>query len=1059
MKKNITKFSSNVTVKLFLAFFMLMHGLMAIAQNRTVTGKVVNENNLPLKNASVIIKGTTNGTSTNDDGIFSVVVKDNNSILVISYIGMQTQEIKVGAASNVTIQLKESNQDLETVVVVGYGTQKKKDVTGAVVSVSEKALREVPVANIQQALIGRAAGLEVNQVSNRPGAGAQIRIRGIRSISGSNEPLYVVDGIPWDGSLNDINPDDIASVDILKDASATAIYGSRGANGVILVTTKKGKDGSAKVSYNGYFGIGSPQYKYPVFNAQEYQAMRNLSPWNGGYMPEELNGIALGRNTDWQGLMYQNSFRTDHNISVIGGGNGNSFSLGAGYFKETTLLPGEDFTRYSVRASIDSRVGKRIKVGLTTQNMVSIDNGSQFVSGSSMFRLLGISPLMPAYNPDGSIYLMPHGNIDDNNGSDRYSPLLLKEGRRTWVDKVRRLRTFNTLYGELEIVKGLKYRLNLGLNYAQQNGGQFREGDAPNNPSFFRAGVGNRARVDNGETWGYTAENIITYDKTIKDDHKINFTGLYSIQEAQSFNSFIEKDSITENFVQFYNLAQSSPTPLPGYGGGESRWALISYMARLNYAYKGKYLLTATFRRDGSSRLAPGNQWFNYPAVSAGWLISDEDFFKNVNVVNSLKLRVGWGETSNQAIDPYQSKGLVNNNNGLGTGGDIGAAGSFIRYNFGPTIVNGYNVVTLPNPNLRWEFTRTLNVGLDFSILKRRITGSIEIYHAKTKDILYAVNLPVTSGVAGAFQTNVGEMENKGMEFSISADILTTKRGLNWSADLNLFYNKNKLLKLSGDVTEDIGSQLFVGHSMTAIYDYVNQGVWQISEAAQAAALGAVPGQIKLADISGPSKVPDGVVNSAYDRTIIGDMDARLQGGITNRLTYKNFDFSAVVHARFGGLLVSQIHAPFASYISILDGRRNAVKVDYWTPTNPSNWFPMPQAQLSTVNDGWRTLAYYDASFIRLRSINLGYTFPSNILKRVGAQNIRLYASMDNVALLYSPFYRKTGIDPQASAAGDRGVGGALNNIRQNANNNGALIVGLGTPPRRTLTFGLNVTF
>ena len=1045
-------------VVLMLAQLLLLQ-MPVLAQDRKVTGKVLNDKGQPVQGASVIIKGTGKGTSTDDAGTFTLTV-NNNSVLVISSLGFETQEIKVGDKANINVSLTASNNnELDQVVVVGYGTQKKKDVTGAVVSVNEKALREAPVANLQQALIGRAAGLEIQSVGNQPGGGAQIRIRGNRSISGSNEPLFVVDGIPYDGTLNDINPDDIASIDVLKDASATAIYGSRGANGVILVTTKKGRNGDTRLSYNGYYGIGTPAYKYPVLNSAEYKALRDLSTWGQGYMPEELNGVTLGRNTDWQDLMYDNSYRTDHNLNVSGGSGNNTFSLGAGYFKETTVMPGEDFTRYTLRGAIDTRIGKKIKVGFTTQNTVSIAHGSQFVSGAAMFRTVTLSPLMPAYNADGSLYLIPNGNTDDNNADGRYSPLLLKEGKKTWDDKVRRLRTFNTVYAEYEIIKGLRYRLNVGLNYAQQFSGQFRGSDKPQLPSFFRPALGNIARVENGETWGYTAENLLFYDKTYKE-HKFNFTGLYSIQETQSFNSFVQKDSITEDFVSYYNLAQSTPvnSSNTGLGGGESKSSLISYMARLNYSFKDRYLLTLTYRRDGSSRLAPGNQWYDYPAISAGWLLSDESFLKNRRWISSLKLRAGWGKTSNQSIDPYQSKGLVSNNNGLATNGSIGTAGSIIRYNYGPTIVTGYNVATLPNPNLSWEFTKTTNIGIDFGFLNNRITGSIEYYNSKTSDILYAVNLPVTSGVAGGFITNVGEMENKGMEFSISTINYQSKSGFTWSTDINLFFNNNKLLKLSSGVQQDIGSQLFVGQSMTAIYDYKSLGVWQQSEAEQALALGAVPGQIKLVDISGPNGVPDGVVNSTYDRTILGDQDANLQGGMTHRFSFKGFDLSTVIHARFGGLLISQLHAPYASYATVLDGRRNIVKVDYWTPNNPSNWFPMPQANLSTVTDGWRTLGYYDASFIRIRSINLGYTFSQKLIKRMHAQSARVYVTLDNVALLYSPFYKQTGVDPQATGAGDRGVGDAFGNVRRNDRGNGALIVGLATPPRRTITFGLNIT-
>jgi len=1033
-------------------------------ENIKVRGRVLNPSGQPVPNASVVVRGSSVGTSTSEAGTFEISAP-SNGVLVISSVGFVASEVVISGRTNITVNLAVAGNDLEQVIVVGYGTQRKKDVTGAVVSVSEKELREVPVANIQQALLGRAAGLEVQTVGNQPGAGAQIRIRGIRSISGSNEPLFVVDGIPYDGNLNDINPDEVASVDILKDASATAIYGSRGANGVVLITTKKGRSGETRLSYNGYYGIGTPQYKYPVFNAEEYQALRNTSTWGQGYMAEELKGIDEGRNTNWQDLMYENSYRTDHNINVSGGGNGSTFSLGGGYFKETTLMPGEDYTRYTLRATIDSRIGKKIRIGISSQNTLNLINGSQFVSGAAMFRTVVLSPLMPPYNPDGSIYVVPGGNTDDNNGDSRYSPLLLREGKKTWEDYVRRLRTFNTLYAEYEFVKGLRYRFNLGLNYLQQRGGQFRGADlysAGGEASFFRPALGNIARVDNSETWGYTAENLLFYDKSV-GEHRFGFTGLYSVQETQTVSSFVQKDSITEDFVKFYNLAQSTPvnSSNTGLGGTETKSSLISYMARLNYSFKDRYLLTLTYRRDGSSRLAPGNKWYDYPAVSAGWIISEEDFMQDADWLSALKLRVGWGKTSNQAIDPYQSKGLVDNSNGLynaASPGSIGAAGGIIRYNFGPTIVSGYNVITLPNPALSWEFTKTTNIGLDFGLLKNRITGSIEYYNSRTDKILYGVNLPVTSGVAGAFTTNVGEMENKGLEFSASSLNIQTASGFSWSTDLNLFFNKNKLLKLSTDVKQDIGSQLFVGHSMTAIYDYRKLGIWQQHEAAEALALGAVPGQIKLEDISGPKGEPDGIINSTYDRTVIGDMDADLQGGITNRFSYKGVDLSVVINARFGGLLVSQVHAPFASYATVLDGRRNTIKVDYWTPDNPTNWFPMPQASISSVTDGWRTLGYYDAGYVRVRSINLGYTFSGELMRRLKMQNLRVYGTIDNVGLLYSPFYKQTGVDPQATVSGDRGVGDGFSHLRRNDRGNGALVVGLGTPPRRTFTLGLNLS-
>ncbi|MFB6457836.1 SusC/RagA family TonB-linked outer membrane protein [Chitinophaga sp. Hz27] len=1037
---------------LLLLLCATIHTIHAQAQDRQLSGLVTDDHNQPVPGASIQIKGTSIGAVTSTEGKFVITVK-STSILVISSIGFAEREIAVGAQQQLNIQLKPVARDVSEVVVVGYGTQKRKDVTGSTVSVGETALREVPSANLQQALQGKAAGLEIQRSGTTPGSGAVIRIRGTRSISGQNDPLFVVDGIPFEGSLNDLNPDDIASIDILKDASATAIYGSRGANGIVMVTTKRGKNGDTRISYSGYHGIATVANKYPVFNATEYQAMRNISPWGQGYMPEEKDYIAKGKSTDWQDLMYNNGYRTDHNLTISGGHNGNTFSLGGGYYKETAVLPGQDFSRYSVRATIDSRIGKRVKVGISTLNQVGITNGAQFVASGTMFPILAMSPLEAPYDSLGKVRALPNGNIDDNN-YPTYSPLLLKHNDNNWVDKQRRLTTNNSLYGEYEIIDGLKYRVNLGLSYRTAENDQFQSADnlALGRPSFFRGGKGNTAYVYNDESWGYTLEHLLLYDKTFAQKHHVNFTGLYSIQENHMHYTSVRKDSITEDFVQFYNLAQSNATPAPVVAGNESSWALLSYMARINYAFDERYMLTLTARMDGSSRLAPGNKWHSYPAISAGWNISKESFMQHISWISSLKLRAGWGQTSNQAVSPYSSLGLVTNNNYLTAPGDV------IRYNFGQTIVTGYQVVTLPNPNLEWEYTQTRNFGLDFGLLDNRISGSLEYYNSKTNNILYGVSLPPTSGVAGNYTSNVGEMENRGMELSVSSVNVRSRSGFTWSTDLNLYFNRNKVLKLSNGVTQDIANQLFVGHPMSAIYDYKKLGIWQASEAAEAAKYGATPGQIKLEDRSGPSGKPDGVISELYDRYVIGDMDAKLQGGMTNRFAYKGFDLSFTVYARFGGLLVSQVHQSNASYLTVMDGKRNGIKVDYWTPTNPSNWFSMPQTQISNISTAWTTLGYYDATFLKLRSVNLGYSFSNAMLNRLKAQKLRLYFTVDNVATLFSPYYKQTGIDPEGTGIGSQGVGNP-GNLRSNTNGNGAITIGVSTPPARTFTFGANVSF
>ncbi len=919
--------TGSVPLITWLTLLLLSAALSLSAQTVTIKGKVTDDTGAGLPGVNIVVKNTTNGTTSDFNGDYTIQVSSKDEVVIVySFIGFKTKEEAVGGRTVIDVMMETDVQSLSEIVVVGYGVQKKSDITGSIASVSSESLREVPAANLQQALQSRAAGLEIQRVGTTPGAGAQIRIRGERSISGSNDPLIVLDGIPYQGSITDINPDEIQSVEVLKDASATAIYGSRGANGVIIVTTKRGIAGPTRVNFDSYYGVATIARKYDVLNAEEYQTLRDISTWNQGYMPEEVEGMALGRSTDWQDLMYQPGYITNHNVNVSGGTEDSQFSVGTGYFKETTVLPGQDFTRGSLRATMDFKIGEKVKVGLNTINSLSITNGSQF--GLNMFPILALSPLMPAYNADGSINITPSGNIDDQLST--YSPLLVKDNEDEWVDRVRRLRTFNSAYAEYEIIEGLKYRLNAGLEVQLQESNQFRGAD-----SYFRPRLGNIARIGNSQEWSYTLENLVTYDKTIGDNHRISATALFSVQESQFTSNFMQKDSINAEFIQYYDLGQSnqSITSLPTYGGSESKWGLISHMVRLNYAYADKYLITVTGRRDASSRL--GGKSTIYPAVSLGWNITKETFMESIGVLSNLKLRVGWGETSNQSIAPYATLGGVTS--------DIG--GRPVRYNYGSQIVQGYYVGTAPNANLDWEFTRTTNVGLDFGLLSDRITGSIDWYNSQTNNILYGLSLPASSGIPGNFTSNIGEMENKGFEIQITSNNVRSSNGFTWSTDLNVFWNRNKLLKLNDGFVRNIGNGLHIGHPLSAIYDYKKLGIWQTDEATEAASFGQLPGQLKIADLSGPDGTPDGVINQ-FDQTVIGSGQADWQGGITNRFNYKGFDLSIVAYVRVGGLLNSAVHAPFGGYLTQLDGRRNQLDVDYWTPTKTPglHWVIMTQA-------------------------------------------------------------------------------------------------------------------
>lgn len=1014
----------------------------------TVRGKVTDETGIGLPGVNILIKGTTTGTTTDANGNYALQLPDDASqrILVFSFIGYETAEQSADGRTTIDITLQTNVMSLSEVVVVGYGTQRKADVTGALVSLSSDVIKEVPVANIQQALQGRMAGVEVQRVGTAPGATARIRVRGERSVLGSNDPLIVLDGIPFEGNLNDINPDEIANINVLKDASATAIYGSRGANGVMLITTKRGQSGETSISYSGYAGVTTVARKYDLFNAEEYMAMRDYTGvWP--YRPEEVEGIAQGRNVDWQDLMYENGYITNHNLSITGGTEKGSYAVGGGYFKETTILPGQDFERFSLKVSTDSKIGERVKVGLTSLNSLNYARGTQFVNqqpgtpgafgGSIMYNILATSPLMPPYSDSGEIFPRPFGNLDD--ASANLSPLYLKENNNDWADRVRRIRTFNSLYAEVNIIDGLKYRFNLGLEYGQVNYSQFQGG-----ATYFRPNVGNRASVRNDENYSWTAENILTYEKTFAENHRLMVTGLFSAQQASGYSTQVTKDLITADFIEYFDMSLSDPAQAPVLAGGEQTWGILSYMARLNYAFKDRYLLTATFRTDGSSRLA--TKWHSYPAFAVAWNAINESFLQDVDFLTNLKVRVGYGQTSNQSVAPYTTLG--------GVVSTVGIAGGTVplRYNYGTSQVAGFLAARIPDTTLDWEYTNTFNVGIDFGFLNERLTGSIDYYNAETTNLLFNLSLPISSGYEQQFQTNIGGMSNKGIEVVLGAKPLKLSNGLTWDIDLNWYYNRNELLSYLPGVTQNIGDGLFVGEPITAIYDYEKIGIWQTGE--DAAAYSQAAGQIKFKD-----QDEDGDID-ADDRRVIGNQQADWQGGITNRLAWKGIDLSAVVYVRQGGTLLSYLHAPNGAYLTNLTGQRSGLDVDYWTPENPTNVFPAPGASLpGGASTGWTTLAYYDASFAKVRSINLGYTFPKSLISRIKAQHARVYFTAQNPFLLWSPYVTKyNGVDPEPTGQGGTGIVATGGNFRTGGNNP-ALVISASTPPTRSFIFGLNLTF
>lgn len=772
--------------------------LCSIAQNITVKGIVKDNLGESVIGANVTEKGTTNGMITDLDGNFSLTVQ-KNATLVISYIGYVTQEIAIKGNTNLNIILKEDSKALEEVVVIGYGTARKSDVTGSIASVGGDKLQEMPSTNITYALQNRVAGVDMTQTSSQPGATMQIRIRGTRSLTASNDPLVVLDGIPFMGNLSDINPGDIKSMDILKDASSTAIYGSRGANGVILITTNRGAQGTpAKFTYNGYVGAKSVFSKYPMMDGPKYAEMRKYA----GKFENSLDE-SDDMNTDWQDLLYRTGMVNSHDVSVAGGTNNGSYSFGAAYYKDQGVIPTQNYTRYSLRGSFDQGVGKYFRFGLTTNSNYNVTKGSNI----DLYSVLNNTPLANPYNEDGSLKRTVKLNSQDENFVVTRD--VVENLEDSWLNEKKGFGTYNNLFAEVQCpwVKGLKYRVNLGLNYRSTKGGVFT-GEGINSST---ADTPSTASLEHTETTNWAIENLITYDRTF-GKHQLNIVGMYSAEETVYTKSHIAARDIPAEYLQYYNLGRAEGTITVNPDNWDyQKSGLMSWMGRAMYTYDNRYMLMATVRADASSRLAKGHQWHTYPAVSAGWNIGQESFMDDLEWLDILKVRVGYGQTSNQAVAPYSTWGKL----------------STRPYNFGPTgYATGYYVSALPNYDLGWEYSSTWNFGLDFTLLGGRLSGTFEYYIQKTSDLLQSVNLPSTSGVS-SYVGNVGKTENKGVEFTLNGTILDNHNGWTWDASINISANRNKLTELASGAERDEANNWFVGHPIDAIYDYEKIGLWQ----------------------------------------------------------------------------------------------------------------------------------------------------------------------------------------------------------------------------------------
>jgi TonB-linked SusC/RagA family outer membrane protein len=988
MKKN----NQGLLKKLSLPFF-LFFAFTASAQNKTVSGTIVNnETNEPVASVSIKVKGSAKGTSTDAKGTFSLNAPDN-AVLVLSSVGYKSTEVAADFSAPMQVKLAVANQTLTDVVVVGYGTRKRSDVTGSVSSVGKERLSQLSVTNALQAIQGSIAGVTVTQSSSVPGSSAKALVRGTTSISGTTDPLVVVDGIVLNGgSMNDINPADIAAIDILKDVSSTAVYGVRGANGVILITTKRGKTGKASITYNVYTGIESFAHTVEPMNGAQY--VQKYADWktqagvtNAFIVPNafEQANYTAGVTTNWMDKISQRGIINNHTLSVSGGNKDVKYYISGDYLKQKGVVRGYQYHRASIRSNIDATITDFLSAGINLSfSANNSDGGRASLTGASQLSPYGIFT-----KADGSYEIYPMS------GELLYTNAML--GLTT--DRNERSKNFGVnAYMEVKpFIKGLKYRMNVGYNFI---------------PTVFQSYTGRAAgsligvaQVDNSETKIWLLDNLLTYEKNF-GKHKLDFTGLYSAEETKFDATSITASGFINDALSFNNLSAAStvaPANIPGVPYKRTR---ASQMGRLNYNYDSRYLVTATVRRDGSSVFGSNtSKYAVFPSFALGWNVSNEGFMKGNKLFNSLKLRGSYGVVGNEGFAPYSTISTF--------------ATVRIPYNGLSTIGVAPNV--LGNNNLQWETTTGSNIGIDFAILKNRITGTIETYSTKTKNLVLLRSLPTATGYLNVLD-NVGKVSNKGFEFSIKSQNFVGN--FKWETAVNFATNKNKILDLFGDKKDDVGNRLFIGQPVSVIYDYQLTGIWQTGESPSAQDPIAKPGDLKFADLNNTGTI------TADDKTILGQSAPKWTGGITNTFHYKNFNLNIFIQTVQG---VTKFN-PLKDFRD-LAGRQNLpAELSYWTSGNGNNTRP------SLTYNNSRLYGYPDdASYTRLKDVTLSYILSKKILDKMKIAGATFYISGRNLAT----WTKWVGLDPEEDF--NRNPGAAVN-----TNNSYPLV--------RSFILGANIT-
>lgn len=1010
------KYSNSNELKFLSLFLMMLFGYIVNAQQgSTITGTVLDNSGTSLIGVNVIEYGTTNGTITDIDGKYTLTLLNDNAAIVFSYVGFSPKEVMIEGRSVVDINLLTDSEVLDDVVIIGYGSRKKSDLTGAVSSVDAKKLTERNFSNPLESVQGNIAGVQISNSSGRLGDGFDITIRGKNTFSGNTEPLYVVDGVPTD-NIDFLNPQDISQIDVLKDASSTSIYGSRGSNGVVIVTTKSGSSSSKgmNINFESFIGVkkvarlpemmdGATWWDY---HKSAYLATATDSDGNGSIDPQELRNSYAGSSNDvlvaraeannafdWYDAVLQDGFQNNNYLSIDGrSDDGIAYNLGFGFQNETGNVVNESLDKYTLKAGLSHRLNDKFSAGV---NITFALNENQLGSDLAMREAFRLNPFLTPYaiddagNETNELFGQPGKLTYPTSGSfainktSTYNPLLEIANS---ADEIRRINALGNVFLKYNIKENLSIRTSLspGIDNARRGkswGVQTNRGISNNNLAS--------SELNRSENFSYTWDNQIDYSRKIGNSQKIDILGLQSIYSTRSESLFAS--SRNQPFeTAFYNLGSGDQSTF-NVSSSFAKQTLASYAARINYSISDKYLITLSNRWDGSSLFAEGNKWDYFPSAAVAWKMSEESFLNGVESLSQLKMRLSFGYTGNNIIDPYSTLNTLDGQT---------------FYDFNGDVATGFIPTSLANSELTWEKTKEINFGLDFAFFNYKLNGSLDLYSRESNDLLFQQKLPIETGF-DFINANVGSVKNSGIELSLNSNIIE-RENITWNAGITFTKNNNEILSINGqDEVDDIGNNLFIGESIDAQYNYQFDGIWQANEADAASSYNQSEGQAKVIDVNN-----DGVIDPNDDRVIIGSGNPDWTGSFFTSVSVGKFDFSTSVITSQGSFVFSPFHQNFTD---TRDRGRQKSDISWYVPENnagltpqASNEYPQPR----NVGTYWRNdgVGYYrDASFVKVKNIAVGYNFGETALNKVNIQKLRVFANILN-PFVFSDY---DGYDPE----------------------------------------------